>query len=563
MRRKSALTHSGDVSKSPSPRRPSRRGSGRAVGRVAQLLQGGGTPAPARVILLAALLAVVPVVLATVAFGQLFRTSESDRVDARLAVASRLAVDRITSAETAATAAARSVAVDRRVQLALARRDAEALRQMGYRKGGLTVTVSSRGSTAPAAAADGITRTVLVGTLGRVDATVRVAPALAGLGRRTNTQLSLVPRGEGRSAPGPAGQPYDVSVRGEEWRALREPVAAGRDLVAAVPASAIGSTVHRRQLATLAAAGLTIAAIALIAFLLVQRLRGADPLARARRSPVALFGDVVAAAHDPTALLPVILETAVAATDASGGRVVWDATEIASIGGRVGTGGRLAFPLDEEDRSLRQIVLYAPQGGFTAAQREVAEALVAQGRIALENARLHTLVRRQAVTDELTDLANRRRFMEVLQQEVARASRFGTSLALLLFDLDNFKQINDRCGHQTGDEVLRAVAAMLRARVRETDLPARFGGEEFAVVLAGTDLDGARAVAEKLRHDLSQEVLVPLPDWPVTASFGVAVLHPGESAELLIGAADRALYRAKAEGRNRVCAADSEPSAAA
>ena len=547
MRRKSALTHSGDASKSPSPRR--------------RLFQGGGTSA--RVIVLAAVLAIATVVLATVAFGQLSQTSQSDRVNERLAVASRLAVDRISAAASAATTAARSVAVDPRVQVALARRDARALRQLGYRKGSLTVTVASSEVAAPAPPADGITRTALVGTLGRVDATVRVAPALAALGRRTDTQLSLVARGQGRSADRPAGQPYDVVVRSEKWRALREPVGASRDLVAAVPTSTIGSSVHSRQLATLAAAGLTIAAIALIAFLLVQRLRGADPIARIRRSPVALFGDVVAAAHDSKALLPVILETAVAATDATGGRVVWDAAEIASIGARSGAGGALAFPLDEEDRSLRQIVLYAPPGGFTPAQREVAEALVAQGRIALENARLHTLVQRQAVTDELTDLANRRRFMEVLQQEVARASRFGTSLALVLFDLDNFKQINDRCGHQTGDEVLCAVAAMLRARVRETDLPARFGGEEFAVVLAGTDLGGARAVAEKLRHDLSQDVLVPLPDWPVTASFGVAVLHPGESTELLIGAADRALYRAKAEGRNRVCIADSEPSAAA
>jgi len=252
----------------------------------------------------------------------------------------------------------------------------------------------------------------------------------------------------------------------------------------------------------------------------------------------------------------------VAATDAMGGRVMWDGDELATVGARPG-GSTLSLPLDDEERGRRRkIVLYPPPGGFSGAQREVAEALVAQGRIALENARLHTLVRRQAVTDELTDLANRRRFVEVLQQEVARAGRFGTSVSLVLFDFDNFKEINDRCGHQTGDEVLRAAAAVIRSRVRETDLPARFGGEEFAVVLSGTDLDGACAVAESLRHDLTQEVVVPIPDWPVTASFGVAVLQPGQSAELLIGAADRALYRAKAEGRNRVCVASSESSAA-
>ena len=82
------------------------------------------------------------------------------------------------------------------------------------------------------------------------------------------------------------------------------------------------------------------------------------------------------------------------------------------------------------------------------------------------------------------------------------------------------------------------------------------------MILSGTDLEGACAVAEKLRHDLSEQVKVPIPDWTVTASFGVAVLHEGESAEFLVGAADRALYRAKDEGRNRVCTADTEPSAA-
>jgi len=551
-RSNSTLPHSGDA-----PESPSRPDLGR---RLPRLLRSGRTST--RLILLAALLAIVPVVLATVAFGELFRTSERDRVDARLAAASRLALDRVGSAEQAATAAARSVAADRRVQLALARGDSEALRGFGSRTTSLVVTVSRSGATPPPVPPNGITRTVLVGTLGRVDATARLAPILASLGRRTDTRLLLAARSAGWSTAAPPGRPYDVRVSGTDWRALREPVAAGRDLVAAVRADTIGSTVHRRQLATLGAAALTIAAIALIAYLLVQRRRGGLSSESARRSPVALFGDVVAAAHDPNALLPVILETAVAATDATGGLVVWDGEELATAGARPG-GRTLSLPLDDEERSRRKIMLYPPPGGFSAAQREVAEALVAQGRIALENARLHTLVRRQAVTDELTDLANRRRFVEVLQQEVARAGRFGTSVALVLFDFDNFKEINDRCGHQTGDEVLRAAAAVIRARVRETDLPARFGGEEFAVVLSGTDLAGACAVAESLRHDLTQEVTVPIPDWPVTASFGVAVLQPGQSAELLIGAADRALYRAKAEGRNRVCVAKSEPSAAA
>jgi diguanylate cyclase len=112
--------------------------------------------------------------------------------------------------------------------------------------------------------------------------------------------------------------------------------------------------------------------------------------------------------------------------------------------------------------------------------------------------------------------------------------------------------------------VLRSTAAAIRGRVRETDLPARIGGEEFAVILTGTGEEGALALAEQLREDLSRGVRVPgASDWTVTASFGVAVLHEGGNAELLIGAADRALYRAKADGRNVVRAAAAETSSAA
>jgi diguanylate cyclase (GGDEF)-like protein len=260
----------------------------------------------------------------------------------------------------------------------------------------------------------------------------------------------------------------------------------------------------------------------------------------------------------------VLLETAVVATNAHGGHVDWSGDRIATIGSPIPGRRQLVLPLDDEPREATQsrIVLYAPRVGFAHDALNVADALVAQGRIALENAHLQTVVRRQAVTDELTDLANRRRFMEVLQQEVARAARFDQPLALVLFDLDYFKQINDQYGHQMGDEVLRATAAVIRGRVRETDLPARVGGEEFGVILSGTDVQGAAALAENLRIDLTQLVDVLGPDSPVTASFGVAEIGRGGSAEFLIGSADRALYRAKALGRNRVCAADGETSPA-
>jgi diguanylate cyclase (GGDEF)-like protein len=532
------------------------------------------------VVLLAAALALVPLVLATLAFGHAFRASETGRVDARLAAATREALDRIAAADSSARSAAGALAAQSAVQRALARGDAAALQGLGYRRGALRVMVSLP-SDPPAPSPPGsIERTVSVVssgvTIGRVDAVVALAPMLRSLGAGTHTALALARNGVVEAGPlrtwrvrGSMGQADQLRFAEQGYRVLHEPVSPGVELVAAGSDRSIGATVHRRQLVTLGAAGLTLAALAVVALVIVQRRRASGRGARSRRgdrSPVALVGEVVAASHDPRALLPVILETAVAAMDAPGGRIIWDGERITSIGSPTAADGeRLVFSLDEDGEhgsGRRQIVLYPPRGGFSEADREVAAALVAQGRIALENARLHSVVRRQAVTDELTDLANRRRFMEVLHQEVARAARFGSSLALALCDLDNFKQINDRCGHQAGDDVLRAAAEVIRYRVRETDLPARVGGEEFAVILSGTDLAGAYSLAEQLRHDLSEHVRVPAQDWVVTASFGVAVLGEGQSAELLIGAADRALYRAKAEGRNRVCAAEAEPSAA-
>jgi diguanylate cyclase (GGDEF)-like protein len=164
---------------------------------------------------------------------------------------------------------------------------------------------------------------------------------------------------------------------------------------------------------------------------------------------------------------------------------------------------------------------------------------------------------RQAQTDALTNLANRRALDERLDVEVDHARRLGTNVAFVIADIDNFKSINDSYGHQTGDEVLRRVARAFAEPVRELDLPGRYGGEEIALVLPGTNLSGARALAEKIRKNL-EELLVTTPDgspFQVTASFGAACFPAQASVEELVAAADAALYEAKRTGKNRVVTA--------
>jgi diguanylate cyclase (GGDEF)-like protein len=164
---------------------------------------------------------------------------------------------------------------------------------------------------------------------------------------------------------------------------------------------------------------------------------------------------------------------------------------------------------------------------------------------------------RQAQTDSLTDLANRRALDERLDDEVDHARRLGTNVAFVIADIDNFKSINDTHGHQTGDEVLRRVARTFADAVRELDLPGRYGGEEIALVLPGTNLTGARALSEKIRKAL-EELAHATPDgipFQVTASFGAACFPAQSNAEDLVAAADAALYEAKRTGKNRVVTA--------
>ena len=193
---------------------------------------------------------------------------------------------------------------------------------------------------------------------------------------------------------------------------------------------------------------------------------------------------------------------------------------------------------------------------FTREEEELLEYLAGQAVVSIENASLHETVERQAVTDELTGLANVRAFTSILDRELERSRRFETPLGLLMMDIDDFKLVNDTYGHQQGDEVLAQVAGVLRDHSRELDTPARYGGEEMAVVLPQTGVEGAEMLADRIREAV-EALRVPRVRGggvlSVTASFGVAsVPDAAVDREGLIAAADAALYRAKRGGKNRV-----------
>ena len=247
-----------------------------------------------------------------------------------------------------------------------------------------------------------------------------------------------------------------------------------------------------------------------------------------------------------------ILDVTVEATGAAGGRVLDDDRELARVGVAVGE-EPIELDLGESPTGGEfRLVVDPPQGGFSADSTELAEWLASQASIALENARLHEVAREQAVTDELTGLVNRRRFVEALEAELTRARRLQAPLSILFADLDDFKRINDCCGHSAGDDVLRTFADLLRDNVRTIDTAGRIGGEEFAVLLPGTEHDGAVAVAERIRAQLADLALMREEiGTGLTTSIGVVQYRSGTPDDLLRHA-DEALYRAKEQGKNRV-----------
>lgn len=153
-------------------------------------------------------------------------------------------------------------------------------------------------------------------------------------------------------------------------------------------------------------------------------------------------------------------------------------------------------------------------------------------------------------TDQLTEIANRKRFEEEIQQEIGRARRYKHPLTLAIFDLDLFKDINDTHGHGTGDQVLKSTAELVRCNIRSVDGFARWGGEEFTLIFPNMTLENALLACEKLRTLIQQHEIEP--GLSFTASFGVSLFQHGDCFEDLLRRADDALYRAKDKGRNRV-----------
>ncbi|HZR93265.1 MAG TPA: GGDEF domain-containing protein [Gaiellaceae bacterium] len=495
-----------------------------------------------------------------------------DRVDARLASALALAGSRLKTAVADADATAEKLASSRQVGRAMLRGDRVALSALVSPVPGAAVWVGGRRLAGPPVGRADLVRTVRVLSRGRLVGRVTVAVRLDGalVQRIAGSQESdgvsiLLARGGRVLAGAPAGErllldpgrPARVRLDGSDRRALAVAVTGTKlALAAAVPQSLVDRATRRTSERIVLASAASLLALVVLADLLAplavrrtRRRRLGEELAR-----LDLLGHVLEARHDREALFPVVLQTMVDAAGASGGLLLEGVAEVARTGD-VGTPGEpLLIPLHQEGTEML-FILSAPPGGFDGERRRRARHLAPRAAAALEHARLDAVARAEAATDPLTGLANRRRFMAELESELARAARYERPLALILIDLDDFEAVNDRFGHAAGDGALRRLGELLRAGTREADVPARLGGEEFAVLLPESDLEGAIDVAERLRRRFGDvEVDVPDGSGPLalTASLGVAAAPPYVASGELLDLAGRALYEAKALGTNRI-----------
>jgi diguanylate cyclase (GGDEF)-like protein len=313
---------------------------------------------------------------------------------------------------------------------------------------------------------------------------------------------------------------------------------------------------------------------------------------RARvRQAIRRIGEAFASGLDKEALLELALQTAMDATEADRGRVSARETADDMLAETLHVGrlaGLEATIYDAERRALTSDGLgeaslgdahlatvalgpVAPGGPthglitvcrdgrpFTADDLELLRSLAAQATLAMANVNLHFDVQRQAITDDLTGLASHGHFQDLLRAEMEEVRRYRYPVGLIMLDIDNFKSVNDIHGHQQGDLVLRRVADALRETSRDVDVAARYGGEEMALILPHTDLEGAFEMAERARMAIAA-MEIPLLEGDgsmrVTTSVGAASSVEGNKDDL-IAAADAALYVAKREGKNRTVRAE-------
>jgi diguanylate cyclase (GGDEF)-like protein len=214
----------------------------------------------------------------------------------------------------------------------------------------------------------------------------------------------------------------------------------------------------------------------------------------------------------------------------------------------------IGFPLIVGGAAMGVLGVRPKDGVLAADRRRLIEAAASLLAVSVKNAQLFREVKDNSVKDPLTGCFTRNHALEVIDAELRRARRSQTPVSLIMFDLDHFKDVNDRYGHLAGDAVLNTVGTRMKEVLRGSDLKCRYGGEEFLVLLPETPLHGARRVAETLRREISER---PVP-WSgeglhITASFGLAQTIPGEvNVQAVIARADQALYRAKDDGRNCV-----------
>ena len=575
-----------------------------------------------RLALYFALIALLPFAAAFQGFHLLAKRSETRRVDAVLESGLRSALAAYQEELAGAQGRAADFARRAQVQRALARRDRRMLAKLVRRvpnirveAGGQTVGHLPAGSATSIVSVRG-----RHGALGKVTAALPIDAQFVGrlqrrAGLEPDQRLVFVRSGlvvAGRAGRAPlrlrAGDTAGVSLAGSKYRALESellPDSRGSSLAVLAPQGRIdraSAAIGKRLTLTML---VTLFILLLIAYFegralvrtlnrlvgaandiaegrldrrvevvgrdelgrlgvafndmadqLSSRLHELDEERRRLRDATMRFGEALAATHDSEELLRVVVETAVQATGALGGVLVNGDEVIVRKGDPYAGEHELEVPLVAGEETFGTLILSGD--GFNQEQTETANWLVGHAVVAIGNARLHRTVEQQALLDGLTGLANRRLCEAALEKEIARAKRFREPLALIVADLDDFKSVNDRHGHPTGDEVLREFAATLRESVRESDLAARWGGEEFVVVLPGTDLAGGVKLAERVREALERRPIVAPngEQLSVTASFGVAAFDGEARAAGLLAEADTALYRAKRDGKDRVASAE-------